>query len=356
MAQLKDLLVIGSTHFVGDVYFSKIPKYNNNELAVNKDITISGVNGVTVSNGNINLNDGDVGVTISHADTSTQQSVTANGRTYITGVGLDDYGHVTGLTTGTEDDSALNDYKKKQTPVSSPTTATGQKAIAFIDTISQTADGVITATKKEVDFSKYVTEDSFVAAMKFKGALGTSGTETGLPASPSNGDMYKVITGGTYKYSSNKKSITVKVGDAVIWNATASEWVIIPSGDEPSGTVTSVATSGGLTGGTITTSGTISIADEGVTTEKIADKAITGAKIDDATITGEKIDASTITLQNLSGNIYDSKGNRKSEILVMSSADGQIDSEKYAITDGANKKATMQYDDTTKAVKFVFAT
>ena len=38
-----------------------------------------------------------------------------------------------------------------------------------------------------------------------------------------------------------------------------SAWVVIPSGDEPSGTVTSVGTSGGLTGGTITTSGTISI-------------------------------------------------------------------------------------------------
>ena len=40
--------------------------------------------------------------TISHGDTSSQASITANGRTYITGVTLDDYGHVTGLTTGTE--------------------------------------------------------------------------------------------------------------------------------------------------------------------------------------------------------------------------------------------------------------
>ncbi len=39
---------------------------------------------------------------INHADTSSQSSVTANGRKYITGVTLDTYGHVTGLTTGTE--------------------------------------------------------------------------------------------------------------------------------------------------------------------------------------------------------------------------------------------------------------
>lgn len=40
--------------------------------------------------------------TISHADTSSQASITASGRKYITGVTLDGYGHVTGLTTGTE--------------------------------------------------------------------------------------------------------------------------------------------------------------------------------------------------------------------------------------------------------------
>lgn len=40
--------------------------------------------------------------TISHADTSTQANLTASGRRYVTGVTLDTYGHVTGLTTGTE--------------------------------------------------------------------------------------------------------------------------------------------------------------------------------------------------------------------------------------------------------------
>lgn len=41
-------------------------------------------------------------VTISHADTSTQASSTNSGRTYIQSVGLDDFGHVTSLSTGTE--------------------------------------------------------------------------------------------------------------------------------------------------------------------------------------------------------------------------------------------------------------
>lgn len=41
-------------------------------------------------------------VTISHADTSNQESITAQDRTYIKSVTLDTYGHVTGLTTGKE--------------------------------------------------------------------------------------------------------------------------------------------------------------------------------------------------------------------------------------------------------------
>lgn len=61
-----------------------------------KTITISGSNGLTGS-GTLSGN-----ITLSHADTSSQASVSASGRKYITGVTLDTYGHVTGLTTGTE--------------------------------------------------------------------------------------------------------------------------------------------------------------------------------------------------------------------------------------------------------------
>ena len=89
--------------------------------------------------------------------------------------------------------------------------------------------------------------------MVFKGTLGTNGTITSLPsASASNeGFTYKVITDGTYA------SQTAKVGDVFISNG--EKWTLVPSGDEPSGTVTNVATGTGLTGGPITTSGTIAI-------------------------------------------------------------------------------------------------
>lgn len=68
------------------------------------------VTSITLKAGNgINLDTDDTAITtsgsrtISHADTSSQTSSSNNGRTYIQSVTLDDYGHVTGLSTATED-------------------------------------------------------------------------------------------------------------------------------------------------------------------------------------------------------------------------------------------------------------
>lgn len=93
-------------------------------------------------------------------------------------------------------------------------------------------------------------------AMIFKGSLGTGGTITTLPEASATtiGDVYKVITAGTYAGE------TAKVGDLYIGTKTGTStyaWTLIPSGDEPAGTVTNVATGVGLTGGPITDTGTI---------------------------------------------------------------------------------------------------
>lgn len=97
--------------------------------------------------------------------------------------------------------------------------------------------------------------DALPEPMIFKGTLGTNGTITSLPtaAASNEGYTYKVITAGTYA------SQSAKIGDVFISNG--SSWNLIPSGDEPSGTVTNIATGTGLTGGPITSSGTISHAD-----------------------------------------------------------------------------------------------
>lgn len=102
--------------------------------------------------------------------------------------------------------------------------------------------------------------DSIPTPMRFKGSVGTGGTVSTLPAAAdSTGFVYKVITTGSYS------GIAAKVGDVFVSNGT--EWVLIPSGDEPSGTVTSIAFTGNsaisIGGSPITSSGTISIAHVG---------------------------------------------------------------------------------------------
>ena len=109
------------------------------------------------------------------------------------------------------------------------------------------------ATKQYVDNAI----EALPEPMIFKGSLGTGGTITTLPAaSASNeGFTYKVITAGTYA------SQAAKIGDMFI--STGTEWVLIPSGDEPSGTVTSVGmtvpTGLSVSGSPITTSGTLAV-------------------------------------------------------------------------------------------------
>ena len=104
--------------------------------------------------------------------------------------------------------------------------------------------------------------DNLPEPMVFRGSLGTNGTITTLPVDGSAkiGDTYKVITAGTYA------SKSAKVGDTFICltkTSSANTWELIPSGDEPAGTVTSVAISNGgglsVSGSPITSSGTITI-------------------------------------------------------------------------------------------------
>ena len=116
--------------------------------------------------------------------------------------------------------------------------------------------------------------------MIFKGSLGTGGTITTLPAAASSneGYVYKVITDGTYS------SQAAKVGDTFI--SDGSVWVLIPSGDEPSGTVTSVGvqndTNGGLSvnGSPVTSSGTITIGHSNILTNAQTTQAVYPIKID----------------------------------------------------------------------------
>jgi hypothetical protein len=114
-----------------------------------KDFDIKTGDGLT-GGGAINGTD----VTISHANTSDVTNVTKAARTYVTGMTFDQFGHVTAVETASEIDQDLSNYKTKQTVVIDPTSE--GEAVDFIATIAQDENGNITATKKHVDFSDYV--------------------------------------------------------------------------------------------------------------------------------------------------------------------------------------------------------
>lgn len=130
------------------------------------------------------------------------------------------------------------------------------------------------ATKKYVDDSI----SGLPTPMQFKGTVGDSGTIewSALPSASAlnEGYTYKVIT----KHTS---APICEVGDTIVSNG--SSWVVIPSGDEPVGTVTNVSTGTGLTGGPITSSGTISHAD---TSSQSSISATTLKYVDSLTLDG----------------------------------------------------------------------
>lgn len=143
-------------------------------------------------------------------------------------------------------------------------------------------NGVTATTQADGDNSTKVATTAYVdkaiqnlpEPMIFKGSLGTSGTITSLPAAATSneGYTYKVITAGTYANQS------AKVGDTFI--SDGKNWVLIPSGDEPNGTVTSVTlkATGPISidnSAAITTSGTrtLSHATSGATAGNYGDSA-----------------------------------------------------------------------------------
>lgn len=170
---------------------------------------------------------------------------------------VDAYGHVTAAA----DESVTITLPAKPTVSNTTTTSTATvkpgsdkkttfKAVSEVGASEHTVSDV--ETTFTLDLSDFATVNELSTAMVFKGSLGTKGTITALPTASAStvGDTYKVITADTYA------NISAKVGDVFVCSDKP-EWVLIPSGDEPTGTVTSIEAGTGLTGGTITSSGTI---------------------------------------------------------------------------------------------------
>ena len=107
-------------------------------------------------------------------------------------------------------------------------------------------------------------------AMVFIGSIGEangSGTISAIPtANVKVGHTYKIVDEDKTIAAANSATgaiVTAKVGDTIVATDVTPKWVVIPSGDEPSGTVTSIAIANGdgitVSGGPITTSGTFTV-------------------------------------------------------------------------------------------------
>ena len=83
-----------------------------------------------------------------------------------------------------------------------------------------------------------------------------------------------------------KDNVNLVAGSNVTITPTGNDLTISAAGGGGGGTVTQVNTGSGLTGGPITTTGTISIANDGVSNAMLQNNSVTTAKITDGTITG----------------------------------------------------------------------
>ena len=187
-------------------------------------LTLKASTGLTATQQTFSANDADnITFEVKHGTKPTSGSAHAatagSGRTYVTKVDVDSYGHIAKVYTATESDQDLSGYKTKQTAVSDPT-ANGN-ATEFIASITQNENGEITVTKKSIQASD----------LGLSGAMHFVGVKTTLPNSGNDGDV--VLVGGKeYVWASNKwnelgdegshalKTINIASGDGLTGGGT----------------------------------------------------------------------------------------------------------------------------------------
>jgi len=222
----------------------------------------------TWASGKITLNHATSGVTA-----GTYKSVTVDAQGHVTAGSNPTTISGYGITDAKIDSGVITLGSNTITPLTSSSTLDATQLSGAIPS------SVTATTQTQGDNSTKIATTAYVDTaidnlpepMIFKGSLGTGGTITSLPVdgTANVGDTYKVITDGTYA------SKAAKVGDTFICltkTSNANTWELIPSGDEPSGTVTSITINATSpisidSSSAITTSGsrTISHATSGIT-------------------------------------------------------------------------------------------
>ena len=217
-----------------DITFSITPLFDQYALKAHNDL---------INDGNIEIFEtSDKGIVDTDSDNYSTELWTTPTSTFDITIIFDNSNVASGGSGGSGDTPTAAD-------ISYSGSSSGISATNVQDAIDEVQGNVNTVNTKV---------DNLPKPMIFKGSLGTGGTITTLPAASEDnkGFTYKVITDGTYAGQ------TAKIGDTFISDGTA--WVLIPSGDEPSGTVTNVSVtstdgSATITGSPITSSGTVDI-------------------------------------------------------------------------------------------------
>jgi hypothetical protein len=175
-------------------------------------------------------------ITIGHTDTSSQASVTAASRTYVTAVTLDTYGHVTGLTTAAE--TVVDTNTTYDLTVPEETTAislagsdstTDQVAITAGSNVTVTRTGAQELTIASTDTNNYITGFSYVA-----------GTTAGPTATITRAGLADLSVGAIPAASATASGIVTTGAQAFAGDKTFGNNLIITGNLTVNGTTTTV--------------------------------------------------------------------------------------------------------------------
>ena len=198
---------------------------------------------------------------ISHGDTSSQESIRASGRNYITGVTLDEYGHVTGLTAGTEtviDTDTTYTYAAAKNKTNGNVTmdltaggsGSGTQSIKLKGSgsasVTSDANGVITVTGATIPTALKNPQALTVGSKTYDGSSAVEITAADLGLSNALhfiGVKDFVPAGETY---ANGDVILVDNKEYVYNN---NDWVELGDGDSHALNSITISAGGGLTGG-----------------------------------------------------------------------------------------------------------
>jgi len=251
---------------LGQVYFNtadnKLKIYTSNGWQ-----TVGGVTSITAGSGIDVSSDPLTGIfTVGHTDTSSVSNLTASGRTYVTGLTFDTFGHVTGFTTGTETVVDTN-----TTYALSVNVAGSYGAIVLTGSDASTSEALITGTANEIEISQYnssiqigLPSDVTIGNnLVVGGNLTVNGTVTTVNTETINlADNIILLNSNATGTATENAGIEVERGSednrSLIWNETNNRWELQANDGSyyPIGYVTgadSYATSiGGATSITVT--------------------------------------------------------------------------------------------------------